>query len=248
MSEGPSSPGTLGSLTPQEDRKLQEAWIYLLHLCGVEALDENANPSKLNPDYTIKLRQDVGERSPESFRQGLWSFISPEHPDALVLRFLRARKWDVEKGVAMLVSAIIWRLERNIADAIIYAGEGVGLKKDLSADDEGFIAQYRSGKSYVHALDRENRLVYIIRARLHDPKLQSTEAMKTYILHNIESLRILIKPPTDKCCLVFDMTGFGLNNMDYDVIQFLVSVFEARYPETLGVVIIHNAPWVFWGP
>lgn len=201
MSEGPSALGTLDNLTPEEEQKLRQVWVYLFHLCGVETLDENANPSKLNPDHISALRQQVAEQSPESFRQGLWSFISPEHPDALVLRFLRARKWDVEKGMVMLVSAIIWRLERNIADAIIYSGENVGLKKDPSDDDKGFIAQYRSGKSYVHATDRENRLVYIIRTRLHDPKLQSNKAMETYILHNIESLRILIKPPTESAVL-----------------------------------------------
>lgn len=44
------------------------------------------------------------------------------------------------------------------------------------------------------------------------------------------------------------MTGFVVKNMDHHVVTFLVSVFEARYPETLGVVLIHNAPWVFWGP
>lgn len=262
MSAGSSSSGTLENLTPQEElerqqeelkrqqekQKLQQAWMYLLNLCGVETLDENANPSKLSPDSISALRQHVAEKSPEGFRRGLWSFISPEHPDALVLRFLRARKWDVERGVAMLVSAVVWRLERNIADAIIYGGESVGLKKDLSADDEGFMAQYRSGKSYVHATDKENRLVYIIRARFHNPQAQSSEAMETYILHNIESLRMLIKPPNDKCCLIFDLRGFEMKNMDFHIVRFLVSVFEARYPETLGVVLIHNAPFVFWGP
>lgn len=147
----------------------------------------------------------------------------------------------------MLVSAVNWRVERNMAEVVIRDGESVGMKEEQSADDKGVIAQYRSGKSYVRGTDKENRLIYVIRARLHHPHLQSAAAMETYILHNIESLRILANPPNDKFCLVFDMTGFGLKNMDFHVVKFLISVFEARYPETLGVVLIHNAPFVFWG-
>ncbi|KAI0968928.1 CRAL/TRIO domain-containing protein, partial [Xylaria arbuscula] len=239
-------PGTLGNLTPAEEQKLQQAWIHLLRLCGTRNL-ENSDSLKRVPDLTNELQQHMSDKSPETFREGLWGFILSEHPDALVLRFLRARKWDVEKAMVMLVSAVNWRVERNLFETIIHSGESVGLKKDPSADDMGFISQYRSGKSYVHSKDKENRIVYVIRVRLHDPSMQSGDAMETYILHNIESLRILIKPPDDKCCLIFDMTGFGLKNMDFHVVKFLVSVFEARYPETLGLVLIHNAPFVFWG-
>ncbi|KAF2966596.1 hypothetical protein GQX73_g6975 [Xylaria multiplex] len=240
------SSGTPGNLTPDEEQKLQQAWIHLIRLGGNKNI-EKASFSESVPDITRELQQHISDKSPEAFREGLWGFILSEHPDALVLRFLRARKWDVEKAMVMLVSAVDWRIERNIAETIIYRGENVGLENDPSADERGFIAQYRSGKSYVHAKDKENRLVYIIKVRLHDPGLQSCEAMETYILHNIESLRILMKSPDDKCCLIFDMTGFGVKNMDFHVVKFLVSVFEARYPETLGVVLVHNAPFVFWG-
>ncbi|KAI1155442.1 CRAL/TRIO domain-containing protein [Nemania diffusa] len=239
-------PGTLGNLTPDEEQKLQQAWIHLLRICGVDNLEKAGSPNP-TPDLTSVLQQHMSDNSPERFRQGFWDAVLSEHPDTLILRFLRARKWDVEKAMVMLVSAVDWRTERNIAETIIGTGESVGLKQDPSADDIGFIAQYRSGKSYVHGTDKENRLVYIIRARLHDPRAQSSEALETYVLHNIESLRVCIKPPNDKCCLLFDMSGFGVKNMDFHIVKFLISVFEARYPETLGVVVIHNAPFVFWG-
>ncbi|KAI1749335.1 CRAL/TRIO domain-containing protein [Xylaria castorea] len=239
-------PGTLGNLTPDEEQKLQQAWVHLLCLCGVENPGAAGSPQPA-PDIASGLKQHLGDMSSSDFRRGLWGFILCEHPDTLVLRFLRARKWDTKQAMAMLVSAVNWRVERNMAGIVIRDGEGVGLKENPSADDEEFIAQYRSGKSYVRGTDRENRPIYVIRVRLHDPRLQSGEAMDTFVLHNIESLRIVAKPPNDKFCLIFDMTGFGLKNMDYHVVKFLISVFEARYPETLGVVLIHNAPFIFWG-
>ncbi|KAI0148710.1 CRAL/TRIO domain-containing protein [Xylariaceae sp. FL1272] len=237
-----STTGTLGNLTPQEKQKLQQAWIHLLRLCGVHNLE---NPSV--PNLSDDLSSQLKNKSPEAFKENLWGFILAEHPDALILRFLRARKWDVEKAMMMLVSAINWRDERDIMQTIIHSGEDVALKDNPSEDEKAFITQYGSGKSYVHGTDKEHRLVYIIKVRLHDPKLQSPQAMESYILHNIESLRVLMHPPNDKCCLIFDLTGFGLKNMDFHVVKFLTSVFEARYPETLGLILIHNAPFVFWG-
>lgn len=29
--------------------------------------------------------------------------------------------------------------------------------------------------------------------------------------------------------------------------KFLIDCFQANYPESLGVMLIHNAPWVFSG-
>ena len=35
--------------------------------------------------------------------------------------------------------------------------------------------------------------------------------------------------------------------MDYVPVKFIIKCFEANYPESLGVILIHNAPWVFKG-
>lgn len=41
------------------------------------------------------------------------------------------------------------------------------------------------------------------------------------------------------------MTGFTMANMDYTPVKFMIKVFEANYPESLGSVLVHNSPWVF---
>lgn len=43
------------------------------------------------------------------------------------------------------------------------------------------------------------------------------------------------------------MTGFGVSNMDYTPVKFIIKCFEANYPESLGVVLVHKAPWIFQG-
>ncbi|KAK6217784.1 hypothetical protein LQW54_003293 [Pestalotiopsis sp. IQ-011] len=234
---------SLNSLDKTETQKLQETWTRLLRLCGAADTASSAPSSKLSNSFA----EDTKNIEPGAFRRSLWNFILSEDPDALVLRFLRARKWDVEKALAMLLSAVAWRDERRLEETVTRTGESAALRADPTPDEAGFVAQCRSGKSYVRGTDREHRSVYVIRVRLHDPNAQSAESMEDYVLHNIESIRLLIKAPYDKCCLLFDLTGFGLKNMDFHVVKFLLSVFEARYPETLGVVLIHNAPFVFWG-
>ena len=43
------------------------------------------------------------------------------------------------------------------------------------------------------------------------------------------------------------MTSFSMANMDYTPVKFMIKCFEANYPESLGAVLVHNAPWVFQG-
>lgn len=43
------------------------------------------------------------------------------------------------------------------------------------------------------------------------------------------------------------MTDFGMANMDYAPVKYLIKCFEAHYPESLGVCLVHKAPWVFQG-
>jgi hypothetical protein len=43
------------------------------------------------------------------------------------------------------------------------------------------------------------------------------------------------------------MTGFTMANMDYTPVKFMIKIFEANYPESLGAVLVHKAPWIFQG-
>lgn len=239
--------GTLGNLTPDEDAKLRQTWAQLLRLCGTDSPPDSSKPPPSQTNGHANGSATPVKSEHAAFRDSLWQFILGDHPDALALRFLRARKWDTDAAVEMLVAAARWRDEVRLNETVIFDGEDVILRPQPSALDREFIAQWRLGKSYVSGTDREGRLVYVVRVRLHDPSKQSAEAMERYVLHSIESLRLVARPPQDQACLVFDLTGFGLGNMDFHVVKFIVQVFEARYPETLGLVLVHNAPFVFWG-
>ncbi|KAJ2980899.1 hypothetical protein NQ176_g2351 [Zarea fungicola] len=46
----------------------------------------------------------LGKHSADSARNMITEAVKHDHPDALALRFLRARKWEVDKGIIMMVA------------------------------------------------------------------------------------------------------------------------------------------------
>ncbi|KAF3911870.1 Patellin-4 [Arthrobotrys entomopaga] len=196
----------------------------------------------------------LASQTPEQLRTTFWGFVKYDNPDALLLRFLRARKWDVDKALVMMVSTMHWRGQEVFVEDIVHEGELGALvhtrdEMDLDAKkhSEGFLHQLRVGKSYIHGTDKENRPMCIVSVRLHRAHEQSPESLERYTIYLIETTRLLLKHPTDTAAILFDMTGFGMSNMDYAPVKFMIKCFEAHYPECLGICLVHNAPWIFQG-
>lgn len=194
----------------------------------------------------------LANTAPEDLRQAFWSMVKHDHPDGLLLRFLRARKWDVEKALVMMISTMHWRLEdMHVEDDIVLKGEMAALNDSKSDDPkmkkegEDFLAQMRMGKSFLHGLDKDGRPMCIVRARLHKQGEQSEKSLERFTVHTIETARMLLRPPVDTATIVFDMTGFSMANMDYTPVKFMIKCFEANYPESLGTVLVYKAPWIF---
>lgn len=203
---------------------------------------------------TREFQQTLKEMSAEELRSTFWSMVKADHPDALLLRFLRARKWDVQRALVMLVSTMRWRSkEIHVDDDIMQFGEGGALADSKGGDSfakkegEDFLAQVRKGKSFLHGADKEGRPLCLVRARLHRQGEHSERAMERYTVLLFETARLVLRPPVETATVLFDMTSFTLANMDYAPVKFIIKIFEANYPESLGVVLVHKAPWVFQG-
>ncbi|KAH6873327.1 hypothetical protein BKA58DRAFT_164851 [Alternaria rosae] len=200
---------------------------------------------------TAEFKAAIANIPPEELRRTFWMMVKHDHPDALLLRFLRARKWDVEKALVMMISTMQWRLnEMHVDDDIMKNGELAAsqttsddAKTKKNADD--FLTQLRMGKSYLHGLDIEGRPMCFVRARLHKAGEQTEESLERFTVYTIETARMLLRPPIDTATIVFDMTDFSMANMDYTPVKFMIKCFEANYPESLGTVLVYRAPWVF---
>ena len=200
------------------------------------------------------FKQALSTMTPDEFRDAFWSMVKHDHPDALLLRFLRARKWDVNAALVMAISALHWRKgESKVDEDIMFAGEEGMLNLSKSADDkekkegDDFMAQIRMGKSYLHGADKQGRPLCFVRVRLHRQGEQSETSLERYTVYTIETARMFLRPPVDTATIVFDMTDFSMANMDYAPVRFMIKCFEANYPESLGAVLVHKAPWIFQG-
>ncbi|CAI4213317.1 unnamed protein product [Parascedosporium putredinis] len=153
-----------------------------------------------NPDFDDKYGQNkqfhetIARQSPESIRDTIWSMVKHDDPDALLLRFLRARKWDVEKALVMLISTMNWRaMEMHVDDDIMKHGEAAAVEAETSGDEfskklgHGFLAQMRMGKSFLHGSDKEGRPICFVRVRLHRQGEHAEEALERNTVYIIET-------------------------------------------------------------
>ncbi|KAK9898506.1 CRAL/TRIO domain-containing protein [Cystobasidium minutum MCA 4210] len=180
------------------------------------------------------------KHGPAELHKAFWQFCMGEDPDALLLRFLRARKWDVDRAFNMLASTLKWRIETNLIQIVAAGEEGL-------AKEKGVLKNFQLGKCYFRGTDKQGRPLIFARVKHHKAADQTQEEMLKFIVHNMELSRTLfpLGSGIETSSVVFDMTGFGLSNTDWDTATMAINVFQSYYPETLGHAIVWNAPMVF---
>lgn len=211
----PKEGSSEGQQQQEKEKKSKRSWL------GLRTSDKSNNQSDTNgasnglenlslSDGDDKYGQNkdfqqiLASKTPEELRETFWQMVKHDHPDALLLRFLRARKWDVTKAVVMLVSTIRWRAdEMHVDDDIMYGGEAWALEQSQSSDPEvkklgeDFLAQLRIGKSFIHGVDKQGRPLCLIRVRLHKLGAQSEKSMERYTVHMIETARVMLPRPVE---------------------------------------------------
>jgi len=166
----------------------------------------------------------------QTFMEGLGGI----YLDDILLRFLRATQWNVDQALERCKTTLDWR--RNFQET------GVATVKRSECQD-----QLDTGIMFFCGTDRFGHPLAYVRVRLYNPKKFDQAAIRRVTVWSFEAGRAMLRPPVQMASLVFDMTGFGLSNMDYDYTKFLIATFRDFYPESLGVALVVNAPFIFKG-
>jgi hypothetical protein len=203
------------------------------------SLDDNSSSSggSISSSGNSGARQSIAGHIPTStFSEELWRGLlnGIADPDVTLLRFLRARKWNLTAALKMLFSTIEWRTSVGVFDLV---------RKGDAFIDERLLT---SGKSFFHCVDKHGRTVIYVVARKHDKNGPNFAENQKFTVYLMELARKLMYPGTETVTLVFDLTGFTMANMDLGQIKFLVNCFQSFYPESLGKCYIVSAPWIFW--
>lgn len=217
---------------------------------GLEKQNVSAQSLGLAPrSFQLKPNTKVipclSRYKPEELHASLFKALRNDLFDNYLLRFVRARKFKYDEAIAMLSKSLDWRHNTLEVDDFFLEGDAPSY---MNGTNKGFIKNFTVGKCYTRGVDKQKNPIVLFKARLNYPSDSPLEGTKRYALVIIEWSRLNLKDISDsrdQCSVIFDLTGFSLKNNDLPAIKFLAEIFEAHFPEILGSILIHNAPWIF---
>ncbi|XP_063220835.1 SEC14-like protein 1 isoform X2 [Bacillus rossius redtenbacheri] len=165
--------------------------------------------------------------------------------DQTLLRFLRARDFNVEKAREMLSQSLLWRKKHQV-DRIL---------SEYSVPQ--VVTDYFPGGW--HNCDKDGQPLYILRLGQMDVKgliksigeeglLQLTLHVCEEGLQLMEDATRALGRPVSTWALLVDLEGLNMRHLWRPGIRALLKIIEmveANYPETMGRVLIIRAPRVF---
>lgn len=159
--------------------------------------------------------------------------ISPRVTDVTILRFLRGSKGKEAKALTELVKHCQWRQE---ADA-----------DNVEAAMPRFQKQLDKRLAVFGSRDREGRPSAFGFAHKHNARDRDPEEMKLFIIYTLETLVKSADPEQEMFSAVVDMSRFTMKCMDFEVTKIGVAILQGNYPDTLGKILLVDAPMIFSG-
>ncbi|KAK6345107.1 cytosolic factor, phosphatidylinositol/phosphatidylcholine transfer protein [Orbilia javanica] len=176
-----------------------------------------------------------------------------------LLRYLRARKFDVNLAEAMFIKAETWRKDNDIWQ------KGTSLDDIVATWDYPEKPEiFKHYPQYYHKTDKDGRPVYIEQLGKINltamGKITSQERMLTNLAVEYERVADPRLPACSRkvgrlletCCTIMDLKGVGVTTIPsaYGYLKRASAISQDCYPERLGKLYIINAPWGFstvWG-
>ena len=159
---------------------------------------------------------------------------------ATLIKFLRARNFDIKKSETMLRNTCEWR-RKNIPQG--------GLPSDPKKLPQNVQDELKKGRMFYlkNNFDVEGRQIFVCRAYLFEKGLDLEVCLQALVFLT-ESARKRKRHPLEKVVCIWDSTKFSyMTQYDSGYFKQFNSTLADNFPESLHATIIYPIGWMFWG-
>ncbi|PVU93356.1 hypothetical protein BB561_003332 [Smittium simulii] len=248
--------GTFSNLNAEQEACLSHLWKLLLPILEQNdridfVYSESTGYGKsdqpiVKKNKDILFSQKVGEvceknalpppsikKSQTSFTSAFFTSFATLHPDSVLLKFLRARKWNVDKALEMLQEAVVWRAQNNVAELMWYGETNLNYR------------YIQKKASFIAGSDRLGQSVLYIEVNEVIPAQLSLKDLLKHTVHLMEVSMRNITLEHEKITIFIDVKNMSFKNFDWHFFKLFLKFLTDYYPESLALVLIYSSSWVF---
>lgn len=149
-----------------------------------------------------------------------------ETDDWYVKRFFLARNRNESEALKMIIETMRWRKSIKIREFRDYHFP---------------IEFYKIGALFIYECDRDGFLTVYIRVKMHRKIPELDDHSKKFLIHVLNKADIMTGG--NGIGVVFDVTGAGYRNLDWDYLKFLINSGSSYFPVGVKYILVVNVPW-----